>query len=243
MTQRLFDDVIGEVPAPGVDVDRIIRRERRGAAARRLAGVSTGALALLAAGAVALGSGAWPGGSSAPVAVPVTGAPETADPAPVNGFRLVYGTPEEAAATAARLAEEFDKAVLAVVPERVWTSGGPVVRFKPKRGTSDVTELLFSGGGDVSVGQRTGNLYLQVSPIGYGPSGGPVATERRNIEGELQQVVTTVAVRLADGRTLSVHASNLYGDPVPTRPVQAEPPLTVAQLQAILRAVAARVIA
>ncbi|WP_144123195.1 hypothetical protein [Catellatospora sichuanensis] len=242
MTQQLFDDVIGEVPAPGVDVDRIIRRERRGTAARRLAGVTTGALALLAAGVVALGSGAWQVDPSTPVAVPVTGAPGTAEPSPVNGFRLVYSTPEEAAATADRLAEEFDKAVLAVAPNLVWVWGGePVVRFKPKGEITDVTQLLFSGGGDVSIGQRVGNLYLQVSPVGYGPSGGPVETDRRNVEGELQQVVTTVSVRLADGRTFSVHASNIYGRPVATA-VQAEPPLTVAQLQAIAQAVAAKVI-
>ncbi|GAA1420823.1 hypothetical protein ACFQZ4_26245 [Catellatospora coxensis] len=243
MTQQLFDDVIGEVPAPGVDVDRIIRRERRGAAARRLAGVSTGALALLAAGAVALGSGAWTGGQTV-VAVPVTAAPGTADPAPVTGFRLVYGTPEEAAATAQRLAEEFDKAVLAVVPDRVWMAdGGVLVRFKAKGETGDIAQTLFSGGGDLSVGQRLGHLHLQVAPIGVGPSRRPVETERRTIDGDLEQVLTTASVQLADGRTLRVYASNLYGDPIPTGPVQSEPPLTADQLQAIAQAVAAKVIA
>ncbi|MEU7826611.1 hypothetical protein [Catellatospora sp. NPDC049133] len=244
MTQQLFDDVIGEVPAPGVDVDRIIRRERRGAVSRRLAGVSTGALALLAVGAVALGSGALTGGPAAPVAVPATAAPGSGDPVPVPGFRLVYGTPEEAQATAARLADEFDKAVLAVVPNRVWMStDGAIVLFRAKNGSTDVAQTLFSGGGDLSVGQRLGHLHLQVSPVGVGPSARPVETERRMIEGELLQVVTRVSVRLADGRTLRVHASNLYGDPIPTGPVQSEPPLTADQLQAIAQAVAAKVIA
>lgn len=264
MTQQLFDEVIGEVPAPAVDVDRIIRRERRGAVARRIATVSTGGLAAAAAVALALGLGLGPGGQTGPVAAPVT-ASASGEPVPADGFRLVYGTPEEAEATAKRLAEEFDRAVREVAPDLEWVfmpsapgepaqpDGQPfMMRFKAKTGQEDVFDLGFFGRSGVATAGRKGSLAFAVRPWEMGGTGAPVITETRelgggvdvqDLRGSRTYVHTAVSARLPDGRVLVVYCSNAFV----TRPVkqafQPELPLTVAQLQAIVDDVASKVVA
>lgn len=253
MTQQLFDEVIGEVPAPAVDVDRIIRRERRGAVARRLAGVSTGALAVLAVGALALGSGLGPRGAADPVTVPVTsGEPAVTDgPVAAPAFQLAYGTPAEAEATARRLSEELDRALLVAVPDRQWLyfsvrpgdprqpDGQPLqVRFIAKRDPSGGELTLFAGQSGIQAGGRKGALTLSITPTSAGGPRQPVQTQRDEPKPGLAYLYHSVSIPLADGNSLRLTSYNrsLTRDLEPE--FQAEPPLTVAQLQAIAKEVA-----
>ncbi|MEU8078048.1 hypothetical protein AB0B31_21625 [Catellatospora citrea] len=252
MTQQLFDEVIGEVPAPAVDVDRIVRRERRGMVARRLAGVSTGALAVLTVGALALGSGLGPRGAADPVAVPVTsGEPAVTDGPSAREFQLAYGTPAEAEATARRLSEELDRALLAVAPDRKWLyfpvqPGGPrqpdgqplEVRFIAKRDLNGGELTLFAGQSGIETGGRKGALTLSITPTSAGGPRQPVQTQRDEPKPGLDYLYHSVTIPLADGNSLRLtsHNRSLTRDLEPE--FQADPPLTVAQLQAIAKEVA-----
>ncbi|WP_155369111.1 hypothetical protein [Catellatospora vulcania] len=252
MTQQLFDEVIGEVPAPAVDVDGIVRRERRGAAARRFGVVSTGGLALLAVGALVLGLGL--GASPTPIAVPATsdvpGAPVAA-----GGFRLMYGTPEEAAETAERLSQELDRAVLAAAPDRQWLSfptapgdpqqpdGQPMqVKFVDKPLMEGGELEVFAGRSGIAAGGRKGSLSLHIVPVVAGGLREPLPTQDVPQPG-FAYVRHAVSVPLADGRVLVLACYNRSHTRKLAPAFQAETPLSVAQLQAIADAVAAKVLA
>lgn len=114
MTQQLFDEIADDLSPSTIDVDRIIRREKRVRATRRTSGLLTGVIALtgvLAAGAT-IGAAPAPDG-----AVRATG---PASAVPQDGFRLVFSTKEEAAATAKRLSDAFDKALHQAEPDAHW---------------------------------------------------------------------------------------------------------------------------
>ncbi|GAA2388355.1 hypothetical protein Cme02nite_23360 [Catellatospora methionotrophica] len=251
MTRQLFDEVIGEVPAPAVDVDRIIRRERRGAAARRFGLASTGGLALLAVGALVLGQGL--AGAPTPTTVPAT---SDATPAVTDGFRLVYATPEEAAQSARRISAELDRAVLAAAPDRQWlffpSAPGdpqqpdgkpPVVRFVDKPVANGEELQLFAGRSGIASGGRKGSLSLYVAPHAVGGPPVPVTTRRDESAPGGVYLSHTVSVMLADGRVLVVAVHNRSYTRKLAPAFQEETPLSVAQLQAIADAVAAKVLA
>ncbi|GAB4056120.1 hypothetical protein [Catellatospora paridis] len=257
MTQQLFDDVIGEVPAPAVDVDRIIRRERRGAAARRFGIASTGGLALLAAGALVLGTGVWPGGPSQPLAVPVVSEPaQTGAPGPADGFRLVFGTEEEAATTARRLGEVLNSAVVEVAPDRQWLffpskPGEPdqpdglpfAVHFDGKIDGQGNEHTLFLGRSGILTDGRRGMLELTVVPAVGGDPGPPAETLRDEAESGEVFVYHKVTVKLADGRYLLLASHNRGPRGDVATAFQEQPPLSVAQLQSIASEVAEQVLA
>ncbi|MFI6333298.1 hypothetical protein ACIBBG_34290 [Micromonospora chersina] len=113
MTQQLFHEIADGLPPSTIDVDRIIRREKRARAARR-SGLLTGAIAL----AGVLAAGATIGAAPAPDRdVLATGPASTI---PQDGFRLVFNTKEEAAATANRLGDAMDKALHHAEPDARW---------------------------------------------------------------------------------------------------------------------------
>ncbi|MEU8000502.1 hypothetical protein AB0B66_04925 [Catellatospora sp. NPDC049111] len=241
-----------------VDVDRIIGRERRGAVARRLAGVSTGGLALLVGAALVFG--AAPGGSPAPIAVPAIDG-VTAAPAPAEGFRLVHGTPAEADETARRLSAELDQAVLAAAPDRQWlflpampragSPGEPPPPNGPLQMVYHRTALIkgekrdiFVGSNGIAVGGRKGMLYARiVQDLGQY---GSVMT-RRSDEPYKGSLTHMVAVKLADGRLFVLTCKNdvfsMYARAELPPYQEGETPLSLSQLQAIANEVASKVIA
>jgi hypothetical protein len=178
MQQQLFDELIGTSPASTIDIDGIVKRQRRIGAARRLGGSMAAVLALAVAGGVALSSHAGPAGTA-----PATPLAQASSPAADVQFRLVYDTQETAAATAKRLSRELDQALRKEAPAATWIrnpdfprefqglDGQPlkVMYMERKDGTN-----YFSGGKGVLNEGRKGSLNLHIYPeswqiMGPGP--------------------------------------------------------------------------
>jgi len=119
MSKQLFDEVIGEVPAPAVDVATIIRHERRRRAARAT-WITTAVVALSTTAAIGLSTAA---GSGTPahraVAAPSATSPLTAV-SPDDQFSLAANTTRSAAEIAGRLSGVLDKSVHTEAPSAEW---------------------------------------------------------------------------------------------------------------------------
>ncbi|MGC4746793.1 hypothetical protein ACLQ28_14170 [Micromonospora sp. DT201] len=174
MGHQLFDELIGTPPPPQVDVEGIVRRERRAGSVRLIGGPLAAVLALMVGVGVAVRDqepGPAPG---PPLAAPT---PTAADP----GFRLVFDTDESAEASARRLSAEFEAALREVVPGSTWfwipdhvgearqPDGRPPVFSNHGR------DDLVSGGSGVSYRGRKGPLGVSISPdvSESGPAGRP----------------------------------------------------------------------
>ncbi|MEH1164164.1 hypothetical protein V6V47_02110 [Micromonospora sp. CPCC 205539] len=174
MGHQLFDELIGTPPPPRVDVEGIVRRERRAGGVRLIGGPLAVVLALTVGVGVAVHD-QGPGPTPAP---PLTAPTSTAaDP----GFRLVFDTDESAEASARRLSAEFNAALRAVAPGSTWfwipdfVGEARKPDGRPPVFTHHGRDDMVSGGSGVSYQGRKGPLAVSISPdvVEPGPSGRP----------------------------------------------------------------------
>ncbi|GGO32564.1 hypothetical protein [Micromonospora parathelypteridis] len=163
MGHQLFDELIGTPPPPQVDVEDIVRRERRASSVRLIGGPLAALLALVVGVGVAVrdqGPGPAPG---PPLAAPTPTAADT-------GFRLVFDTDESAEASASRLSAEFEAALREVVPGSTWfwipdhVGEARKPDGRPPVFTHHGRDDMVSGGSGVSYRGRRGPLGVSISP-------------------------------------------------------------------------------
>ncbi|MBM7489319.1 hypothetical protein JOD64_000541 [Micromonospora luteifusca] len=163
MGHQLFDELIGTPPAPRVDVERIVRRERRAGSVRLIGGPLAALLALVVGVGVAVRDqdpGPAPG---PPLAAPTPTATDT-------GFRLVFDTDESAEASANRLSTEFEAALREVAPGSTWfwipdhVDEARKPDGRPPVFTHHGRDDMVSGGSGVSYQGRKGPLGVSISP-------------------------------------------------------------------------------
>jgi hypothetical protein len=258
MTQQLFERIIGEPPPSTVDVEQIIRRERRGRRRRWLGGAGAG----LAAAAVTLSIGAVgaartggppPSGAQPPATVP---APSSVDPGRDvrdSSERLSRAMREAVrrVAPAAELAGAPGRAPLFVKGLRLETrTNVPSPRVGGMLPKGDV----FVGGADVWVGDRHGHLNIEVSMGAHhpalacgpprkqpgcseveGPGGAQVIRlTTGKVVADRQGTAYTVIAQFADGRAVQIEHDNLVrGEQRAGGRLSARPPLSVDQLTRI----------
>ncbi|WBB65871.1 hypothetical protein [Micromonospora sp. WMMD812] len=262
MTHQVFDELIGTPPPSRVDVDGIVRRERRSRSARRLGGALAAVLAL----ALAVGVRDRPG------AAEVTPRASASSPTADTRFRLVFDTDETADATARRLGQELDRAMRKVAPGAVWfwmpdqpgeprRPDGQAPTFS-HRGRAD----LINGSSGLSYQGRRGALRLSISPeVHSDASSGPVSyywacrmppdvrednryhrvCEEATSPGGARMKIQTytgkrqptvqhlVVVQLPDNRTLELSVQNMVGVDESAVPAQPEAPLSREQVREI----------
>ncbi|MEU9505461.1 hypothetical protein AB0D32_04160 [Micromonospora sp. NPDC048170] len=257
MSHQLFDELIGTPPPVRVDVPGIVRRERRGRAARRLGGSLAAVLVL--AGGVAV---AVPGQQSGPP--PVAAAPDTR-------FRLLFDTSESADVTARRLSQELDRALQEVAPGATWfwmpeyvgeerkpdgqpptfihngttdlVVGNSGVSYQGRRGALGISisadlrsqdDAGFHWPCRLPPGIQEDSRYRWVCAEGRSPSGGRTKTQTQTYTGRRQlSVQHLIIVELPDKRRLEVSITNMVGVDESVVPAQPESPLSQEQVTAI----------
>jgi hypothetical protein len=239
MGTQLFDEVVGELPPSTVNVDDIVRREKRRGAVRRTTGIVAAVVTLSVTTGLGLTIGGGTGTSSPPVASAAT--PETR-------FALVADNAETATATAKRLQLALDGAVRRQAPGATWLTGEPpAISFKTTRERID----MFTGEGNVAYDGRKGGLHLGISlirPIADGPNAGKTidpltcAADAKCVEGKAPNGAQTALtlldgtvigrVGLPDNRLLQITVSNEIG-PDGAGQAQAATPLTGDQALAV----------
>ncbi|WP_433352881.1 hypothetical protein ACQPYV_20925 [Micromonospora saelicesensis] len=171
MGHQLFDELIGTPPPPRVDVEGIVRRERRASRARLVGGPLAAVLAV----AVGVGVAVHDQEPGRPLAVPSPTATDT-------GFRLVFDTDESAEASAERLGAEFDAALRAVAPGSTWfwipdhVGEARQPDGRPPVFTHNGRDDMVGGGSGVSYQGRKGPLGVWIFPdvLDPAPTGRPV---------------------------------------------------------------------
>ncbi|SIN26805.1 hypothetical protein [Micromonospora cremea] len=165
MSHQLFDELIGTPPPPRVDVQGIVRRERRARAARRLGGSLAAVLALAVAGGVSVAVR-----DQEPGAAPGTPQAVASSPATDTRFRLVFDTDETADATAKRLSQELDRALRKVAPGATWT-WMPDYLDEPRKPDGQPPQFTHRGTADfvgsssgISYQGRKGSLSVSITP-------------------------------------------------------------------------------
>ncbi|PYC66891.1 hypothetical protein C7C45_23680 [Micromonospora arborensis] len=271
MGHQLFDELIGTPPPPQVDVEGIVRRERRAGSVRLIGGPVAALLALLVGVGVAVHDqepGPAPG---PPLAAPT---PTAADP----GFRLVFDTDESAEASASRLSAEFDAALREVaagstwfwIPDHVGEARTPDGR--PPVFTHHGRDDMVSGGSGVSYRGRRGPLGVSISPDVIGPNEpagyhwpcelpagypgdqryqrvcvegttpGGLRTKAETLTGKRDgSVQHIVTIQLPGNRVFNASVSNMVGVDEQAVAAQPEPPLSAEQLRALAVRVAERI--
>lgn len=254
MGNQLFDELIGTPPRSNVDLEGIMRRERRSGAVRRLGGSLAAVLALAVAGGVVVGTGDQGPASAVPRAAPASSAADTR-------FRLVFDTREAADATAKRLSAEMDKAFRKEAPGGTWISdldGSDRFRiFYKEQGDNPP---ILGGGSTFSVGGRKGRLLLNIFPMSSSsfscerpdgsddhdcettkiPGGMTMKVEKIVWNKKTSEVSNDVAIQLPENRVLYLGTTNnIDGDYA--LPAQPEPALTMELVKAIATEVAGQV--
>jgi len=172
MGTQLFDEVVGELPTSTVDVDGIVRREKRRGATRRVAGLATAVVALSVTTALGLTMTGGTGASSPPSAAGGASGGATSA-APDTRFALVADSKESAAATAKRLSYALDAAFRKEAPGAKWIfepgvpgetgpSSPPKLSYKTLQKPRSVD--IFAGDSGVLNKGNKGSLFLQTSP-------------------------------------------------------------------------------
>jgi hypothetical protein len=175
MGTQLFDEVVGGLPPSTVDVNDIVRSERRRSPVR-VTGIASAVVALSVAAGLGLTMGGGPGASSPPAGTrAATGDQGGSGTASASGtpFALVADNPETAAATAKRLQFALDAAVSKAAPGTKWLTGtAPKVSYKT---TEPEGVDMFSGDGGVAYRGREGTVQLSIlllRPPADGPNKG-----------------------------------------------------------------------
>lgn len=253
MGAQLFDEVIGDLPPSGVDIEGIVRREKRRRAARRATGLATAVVALSVTGALGLTMASGTGASSPPAA-----GPSASTSVPDTRFALVADSAESAAGTAKRLSEALDVALQKAAPGAEWifepgVAGEtgpdgqvPKLAYKVRKNGQE----MFAGDSGVQKDGRRGSLYLGIFPAGTldcppkgpqcvaGTTPGGAKTTLVTVDGDV--VVYHANVELPDKRVLTIIHSNDFG-PDGAGAAQPDTPLTSEQTMAIAIDVASHI--
>jgi len=151
--QQILDDAIGQSPTSTVDVEAVVRRERRSVRTRWL-GAATLVVGAVLAGAVLAGVVSWPfgpaGGDRPPAASPLfAGAEPTEDPA----------------AAKVRLGGAMRSAVLAVVSDAELGGNFVVIHnaWGPSGSSDGKPVYAFTARTSITRGGRTGTVHITVS--------------------------------------------------------------------------------
>jgi hypothetical protein len=136
MYQRVFDEAIGTVPPPAVDIDGLIERQRRGVRLRRAGAIGAWAAAVLVAGSLVW---AAPNRTPSPATPPPTWSASPADDQ-----------------NAARLAAAAHEAVLAAAPGATVEPGS----FEMLR--SDQPRPTYAGTAIISVNGQRGRVSITI---------------------------------------------------------------------------------
>jgi hypothetical protein len=162
MTRELLDRSLGAVPPSTVDVDQIVRRERRMTTARWSGIGMTAVAALTVTGVlVAAAHGAAPPPVGAPPPPATTGAAGSD-----NRFQLIALDKVTADGAATRLADALTTATAKASPETTWVADKPgdkgakvIALFSDN---DKETPYFYSGGGLTLTDGRQGllNLYI-----------------------------------------------------------------------------------
>lgn len=239
-----------------IDVDGIIRRERRLRVTRRAAGLLGGLMALtgVVAGGITLGG--------APVPHPTVQSAGPASSVPQGGFRLVADTQEEAAATAKRLSMALDEVLHKTAPDARWIYANsyateiepgpdgqpPTIRFSDHPKGKRSGPSIFEGGQGVEWRGRKASLKLSIM-IDSGQKTGKFVQERTEdpwicreargcgYESDPTPIrVRQVSLKVAGGRVLTIQLGN-------NRHSALDPaPLTSEQLLAIATEISAKIL-
>lgn len=251
MGTQLFDEVVGELPPSAVDVNDIIRSEKRRSSVRAT-GIASAVVALSITAGLVLTMGGGPGASSPPAATQTaTGTPSGSGTHGGSGarFALVADTAETAAATAKRLGIALDGAISKEAPGTKWLTGSvPKIAYKT---TQPAGVDMFSGDGAMAYHGRKGTVALSIlllRPSAEGPDAGkaidPLAcqpgakcVEGRSPAGARTMIVTNggvveAKVDLSGKRWLTISVANEAGADG-DGPAQAATPLTAAQALAV----------
>lgn len=174
MGTQLFDAVVGELPPSTVDVDDIVRAEKRRSAVRTT-GIASAAVALSITAGLGLTMGGGPGASSPPPATQAAPPGSATSPTRDTRFALVADSPESAAATAKRLRAALGYAIKKEAPGATWLAGAPPKIFFKTTEPAGVD--IFTGSDTLAYRGRKGTVWLGISiarPVADGPDAGQV---------------------------------------------------------------------
>jgi hypothetical protein len=256
--RTVFDEAIGTVPPPGVDVERVIARGRRRERLRRW-GTGGGAVAAVGLLGATLLVSAGGGASQEQFAAPPVSSPSTppsTKPAPSPLGVGQRTPPAEAQATEARLSEAMKLTLSRVVPGAtigLSHEGKQPFRFEYYYHEADSTGGDFNhynAAADVAGNGRSGEVFISLGrlstvwsvptdcssfearlcTVSTGPHGETVVANRIEEDAVRDHYV---AVTRPDGTAILIVAANQGGQGDTGDPRQTEPVLTMEQLIAI----------